>query len=57
MQQVQEMSADRIIIGFDFESSSVSTSMRLPLWLKWYQYSSIEPSEAISLSAMPRASG
>ncbi len=25
------------------ESSSVSTSMRLPLWLKWYQYSSIEP--------------
>ena len=39
------------------ESSSVSTSMRLPLWLKWYQYSSIEPSEAISRSAMSRAPG
>ncbi|MNP55691.1 hypothetical protein D3C76_1503540 [compost metagenome] len=31
--------------------------MRLPLWLKWYQYSSAEPSEAISLSAMSRAPG
>ena len=36
-------------------SSSVSTSMRRPLWLKWYQYSSIEPKLAISLSAMSRA--
>ena len=39
------------------ESSSVSTSMRLPLWLKWYQYSSMEPKDAISLSAMSRAPG
>ncbi|MNG00957.1 hypothetical protein D3C84_839150 [compost metagenome] len=39
------------------ESSSVSTSMRLPLWLKWYQYSSAEPRLAISLSAMSRAPG
>jgi hypothetical protein len=39
------------------ESSSVSTSMRLPLWLKWYQYSSIEPSDAIRRSAMSRAPG
>ena len=38
-------------------SSSVSTSTARPLWLKWYQYSSIEPSEAISRSAMSRASG
>ena len=29
--------------------------MRLPLWLKWYQYSSIEPKLAISRSAMSRA--
>src|SRR5690554_5648478 len=39
------------------ESSSVSTSMHLPLWLKWYQYSSMEPSEAISLSAMSQTPG
>ncbi|MOA45973.1 hypothetical protein D3C78_1684320 [compost metagenome] len=31
--------------------------MRLPLWLKWYQYSRAEPREAISLSAMSRAPG
>ena len=29
--------------------------MRLPLTAKWYQYSSIEPSDAISRSAMSRA--
>ena len=39
------------------ESSSVSTSMARPLWLQWYQYSSIEPRQAISLSAMSRAPG
>ena len=39
------------------ESSSVSTSMRLPFVDQWYQYSSIEPSEAISRSAMSRAPG
>ena len=33
----------------------VSTSMRWPVWLKWYQYSSIEPSAASSRSAMSRA--
>ena len=37
------------------DSSSVSASMRLPLWLKWYQYSSIEPKLAIRRSAMSRA--
>ncbi len=39
------------------ESSSVSTSMRLPFDDQWYQYSSIEPSEAMRRSAMSRAPG
>ncbi|MNU62300.1 hypothetical protein D3C71_515260 [compost metagenome] len=39
------------------ESSSVSTSMRRPCVDQWYQYSSIEPSEAIRRSAMSRAPG
>ena len=30
--------------------------MRRPLWLKWYQYSSMEPKLAISRSAISRAS-
>jgi hypothetical protein len=47
VQQVQEVAADRVVVGFH--------SMRLPLWLKWYQYSSIEPSDAIRRSAMSRA--
>src|SRR6218665_1594585 len=39
------------------ESSSVSGSMRLPWVDQWYQYSSMEPSEASSRSAMSRAPG
>ena len=31
-------------------SSLVLTSTRLPLWLKWYQYSRIEPKQAIKRS-------
>jgi hypothetical protein len=31
--------------------------MRLPLWLQWYQYSSIEPNDAIRRSAISRAPG
>ncbi|OIQ78143.1 hypothetical protein GALL_401620 [mine drainage metagenome] len=37
------------------ESSSVSTSMRRPLVDQCHQYSSIEPWQAMSLSAMSRA--
>ncbi|KAF1038584.1 MAG: hypothetical protein GAK34_03151 [Delftia tsuruhatensis] len=37
------------------ESSSVSTSMRRPELLQWYQYSSMEPRLAMSRSAMSRA--
>ena len=37
------------------ESSSVSTSMRRPLWAKWYQYSSMEPKLASSRSPISRA--
>ena len=36
------------------ESSCVSTAMRRPELLKWYQYSSMLPSDASSRSAMSR---
>ena len=49
MQQVQKVGTDGV--------GSVSTSMRLPWVDQWYQYSSMEPSDAISRSAMSRAPG
>ena len=38
------------------ESSPVFSSTRLPWWLKWYQYASMEGKDASNLSAMSRAS-
>jgi hypothetical protein len=49
VQQVQEVAADGVVVGFHIDALAVVA--------EWYQYSSIEPSEAISLSAMSRAPG
>ena len=49
VQQVQEVAADRVVVGLDVDALAVVA--------KWYQYSSIEPSEAIRRSAMSRAPG
>ena len=47
MQQVQEVAADGVVVGLDVDAPAVVA--------KWYQYSSIEPSDAIRRSAMSRA--